>query len=347
MPERSCRVSTDVLHVIVGHGLPVLYLNTLRSFRAVLPRAPLLVIDNASPQAKLRRTLADIAEADPDMQLILRSRNEPENGKVGGLYAAYRLAFGEAGSRGARFVHLMQADMQLLWWDDDTLTLAEQLLRAHPSCVNILTVALSKDRWVAGDLSVDDATGHTVLNRYGLTDTGLYDLERWARSGAQFADIEEQHARRALEAGMQVVVFPWATEIQVPWPAVIRKGRQRGREVRVPKEFLCKPLSPSGLSSLKKASGPVTLEDVCVPWGWSCLAPMWNTDLDNVYYWALRRKDVAVNGLRRGSPRWVTTGLDSRADILFAPHRPSLVALLLRPLAALMKQWYRRHGSRL
>jgi hypothetical protein len=232
----------------------------------------------------------------------------------------------------------MQADMQLLWWDNETLALAQRLFQRHPNCVNILTMALSRDRWVAGDVSTDGATGDTVLTRYGLTDTGLYDLERWDRRGAEFADSEEEHARRALEAGLQVVVFPSPTEVQVPWPAVVRRGRQRGREVRTAKEFLCKPLTPAAVRELKEATSPRALEEVCVPWGWSCLSPMWNTDLDNVYYLALRRKDLMVNGFRRGSPRWVITGLDRPRDVLFAPHRPSLAALLLRPLAAYLRQ---------
>ena len=300
----------------------------------MLPDAPVLVIDNASPQAQLRRSLADMAEADPNMRLVLRARNETDNGKVGGLYAAYRLAFSDAMARGARFVHLMQADMQLLWWDAGAVERAEELLQRHPQCVNIVTMALSRDRWVAGDVTTDPDSGDSVLTRYGLTDTGLYDLERWERAGAEFAATEEQHARRALEAGMKVVVFPSPTEVQVPWPAVVRHGRQRGREVRTTKEFLCRPLSPQAVLTLKEATSPVALEEVCVPWGWSCLSPMWNTDLDNVYYWALRRRDFALNGLRRGAPHWVMAGLDRPIDIVLAPHRPSLVALLWRPLVA-------------
>jgi hypothetical protein len=228
--------------------------------------------------------------------------------------------------------------MQLLWWDNDVLERAEALFEQHPRCVNILTMALSKDRWLGEDLTVDDATKHTVLAKYGLTDTGLYHLERWRQLGAQFESTEKEHARRALQAGMEVVVFPWPTEVPVPWPAVTRFGRQRGREVRTAKEFLCKPLTPSAVGSIKAASNPLALEDICVPWGWSCLSPMWSTDLDNVYYWALRRKDMKLNGWRLGSPRWITAGLERRADLLLAPHRPSLVALAVRPLVAYMRQ---------
>jgi hypothetical protein len=326
--------ASEVLHVVVGHGLPRLYLNALHSFRSVLPRAHLLVIDNASPQAALRRQLTELALTDANMDLVMRDKNEAANGKVGGLYTAYRLAFERAIEGRFRYVHLMQADMQLMWWDADTLRRAKQLFAQHPRCVNLSTMALSKDRWLGDELTTNPVTGHTTLTHYGLTDTGLYKLERWRRLGAAFADSEVEHAQRALRAGMEVVVFPSPTEIPVPWPAVIRKGKQRGREVRTKKAFLCKPLTPSDVNFLKAASHPVPLEEICIPWGWSCLAPMWNTDLDSINYWVFRHKDLARNGWPRGLPRWVTAGLDRRIDVFLTPHRPSLTALLLRPLVA-------------
>ncbi len=332
----------DLLHVVVGHGLPGLYLNTLRSFRSVLPDATLLVVDNASPQRRLRQALQDLAAHDPAMELVLRERNERENGKVGGLYEAYRLAFERAGELGARYVHIMQADMQLLWWDEDVVKRAEDLFGRHPTCVNIMTAALSRDRWLAGDLCTDAKTGDTLVKGYGLTDTGLYHLGRFRQFGASFETTEAEHGRRAYEAGMRVAVFAWPTEVPVPWPAVVRHAKPQGREVRTEKPLLCRPLSSADLVSLKASERPLTMEDICVPWGWSCLSPMWTTDLDNVHYWALRRRDLAVNGWRAAKPRWVTGGLDRRSDILFKPHRPSLTALLTRPVWAYARAlWYR------
>jgi hypothetical protein len=308
-----------------------------------LPAAPLLVIDNASPQEDLRRRLATIAAADPSMELVLRTENESANGKVGGLYHAYRIAFDRAASWGVGFVHLMQADMQLLWWDEDTMKCARSLFNRHPNCANLYTTALSRDHWLGDGIAADPRTGDTVLTRYGLTDTGLFDLERWRRFGLEFENVEEAHGTLALQAGMQVVVFPSPTEVQVPWPCVTRGGRQRGREIRTRKEFLCRPLTAQEVRSLKAATSPVAIEGVCVPWGWYCLSPMWVTDLDNPYYFALRRRDAALNGWRHAFPRWVTAGLDRRIEVLYASHRPSLVALLSRQILAYVKLRLREH----
>lgn len=326
-----------VLHVIVGHGLPQLYLNTLRSFRTVLPEAPLLVVDNASPQAGLRQELVCIALNQANTELVLRSQNELDNAKTGGLYSAYRLAFERARTARARLVHLMQADMQLLWWGPEAMAEAERIYDQYPGCVNIVSMALSRDRWLSGDVVRDETTGRQVLSNYGLTDTGLFHLGRFASSGTTFGPSESDHARRALQQGLRAVLLGCPTEVQVPWPAVVRNGRQRGRELANRRPLLCQPLDEKRRAQLKLMDGPLTLEDICVPWGWSCLSPMWNTDLDNVHYWAMRRKDIADNGWRAGRPRWVTSGLEGRARALTAPHRPSLLALVARPVLAYLR----------
>lgn len=327
----------EILHVIVGHGLPELFTNTLRSFRAVCPKGRLLVIDNASPQASLRQALEAWGGADPLTEVVLRERNELSNAKVGALYQAYRLAFATASEQGFRYVHLLQGDMQLMWWDDDARAKIAELYRRHPRCVNVHTRAFSTDRTLMGDLAVDEASGDAVIPAYGMTDTGMVHLERWARFGMEFSASEEETAADALARGLEVVVSPWPTEIPVPWPAVVRRGRQVGREVHTKMPYLCRPLEADQVDAIKTATYPVSWENICVPWGWACLAPMSETDVSKWYYLNYRRHDLTANGWRRGRPRLVTEGLRRRLDLLVAPHRPSLAALILRPLPSLAR----------
>jgi hypothetical protein len=336
-----------ILHVIVGHGLPVLFLNTVDSFRAVCPRSELLVIDNRSPQASLRADLARRAEADPAMQLLLRDTNDPANSKVGELYEAYRCAFDIARRRGFDYVHLLQGDMQVMWWDEDARRKLAELYLRHPRCVNIHTRALSSDRTLMRDIVVDAATRDAVLAHYGMTDTGLYDLARWDESGMVFATSETATSAIALERGLEVVVSPWPTEVPVPWPAVVRSGRQVGREVTTAKPFLCRPLDDQAVAAIKTAGYPVPWEEMCVPWGWSCLAPMSETDLSKWYYLNYRRRAILRHGWRQGAPRWITEGLDRRVDRVLAPHRPALLALLLRPVPSFAGEVVRRLFGRL
>lgn len=336
----------DILHVIVGHGLPTMFVNTVESFRAVCPESELLVVDNASPQPALRATLKRRAAADPHMEYVLREDNALDSEKVGALYAAYRMAFDTAEQRGFRFVHLLQGDMQVLWWDADARGKLAELYRRHPNCVNVHTRAFSSDRALMGDIAWDEAIGATVIPHYGVTDTGVFHLGRWRSAGMRFLSSEEETAAAALDKGLVTVVSPWPTEVPVPWPAVVRHGRQVGREVRTAKPFLCRPLDAASVAAVKQASVPVPWETLCTPWGWWCLAPMSETDLSHWYYLNYRRHALRRHGWRGGRPRWVTGGLDHRWDVLRTPHRPSVMALLCRPLPSFAGELARRLATR-
>lgn len=332
----------DILHVVVGHGLPMLFLNTIQSFHSVIPTARLLVIDNGSPQSSLHRDLVDCCDSNAATELVLREGVGARHAKVGTLYDAYQLAFEIARCQSLSYVHLVQGDMQLLWWDDDVVRRIGELYARHPRCVNISTKAFPRDRYLMKDVVVDQPSTDYVIPAYGMTDIGFFHLRRFDQLGLRFETSEEVTAAKALERGLEVVNSPWPTEVAVPWPAVVRRGRQRGREVRSQKPLFCLPLDADRIASIKASTRPVTLEQLCVPWGWSCLSPMFESDLGDWCYLNYRRHDLQQNGWVHGSPRWVTSGLDRKLDILFAPHRPSLLALLVQPLPSLMRDLRKR-----
>ena len=324
--------ASRVLHVVVGHGLPTYFLNTVRSVRATAPGDPVLVIDNASPQADLRAALKRMAAEDPRIELIMRSSNDlRDNRKVGGLYDAYEVAFEYAIARQFDLLHLLQGDFQQMWWDDELVKKSAELYAAHPRCVNIQTQILSRDKKLTDDLA-PAGDGLTKLKSYGLTDTGLYHLGRWQARAMRFGANEQGHARRYLDEGQEVLCSPWPTDAPIPWPAVIRNGAQRGREVVTGKPFLLKPLSSADIASLKAAASTVWLEDVCIPWGWVCATPMWVSGLDSIDYWVLRYRDARKNGLSHLLPRPELRGVsdgDRRALLTARRYRPSAIGLFI------------------
>jgi hypothetical protein len=335
-----------VLHVVVGHGLPTYFLNTVRSVRATAPGDPVLVVDNASPQAALRSALKQLADADPMVDLILRPTNElQQNRKVGSLYTAYRIAFEYAIDRNFDLLHLLQGDFQQLWWDEDLVRKSAALYTANANCVNIMTQFLSRDLMLTGEL-LTGTGGLTKLRNYGLTDTGLYHLGRWRERGMRFGASEREHARRYLDQGHEVLCHPWPADAPIPWPAVIRNGRQRGREVVTGHPFLLKPLSAAGVSAVKGAEGRVWLEDVCVPWGWACATPMWVSGLDSIDYWVLRYRDARKNGLGHLLPRLELRGLDRRALVNAHRYRPSPFGLFVgAPVREVLRRLKGRYRS--
>lgn len=323
-----------VLHVVVGHGLAGYFLNAVRSVRAAAPGDPVLVVDNASPDRGLLGELERMAAGDELMDVIFRTENDVrQNRKVGSLYAAYETAFGYALARQFEFLHLIQGDFQTLWWDSDLVARSAGIFAAHPRCVNISMRADSRDLTLGDDFADPPGPdGLRTLRWYGLTDTGLYHLGRLRARGIRFGPTEREHSRRYLDEGLEVVCHPWPTDVPIPWPAVVRDGVQRGREIVTGRPFLIKPLSAAEVSRLKTAPDGVWLEDVCVPWGWVCATPMWATDLDSIDYWVMRYRDARRNGIRHLFPRLELRGIDTsgrRKLIRRYRYRPSLFRLFV------------------
>jgi hypothetical protein len=303
-----------VLHVVVGHGLATYFLNAVRSVRATSPDDHVLVIDNASPDHELRAELKRIADEDELLDVICREENDiRQNKKVGSLYSAYEIAFGHAIAEGFDLLHLLQGDFQVLWWDTGLVAKSMEIFERHPQCVNIQMQIFSRDQRLTDDVDTSGADGLARLREYGLTDTGLYHLGRWQARDMHFGATERDHARRYLDDGFEVLCHPWPTDVPIPWPAVIRNGVQRGREVVNGKPFLIKPLPDEEIALIKTGSAGTWREDLCIPWGWACATPMWATDLDSIDYWVMRYRDARKNGIRHLFPRLELRGIDPGA----------------------------------
>ena len=318
----------------MGYRLGRYFLNAIRSVRAVAPGDRLLIVDNASPDPGLREELERITGQDALIDVIFRAENDVgQNRKVGSLYAAYEAAFEHAMGRQFDYLHLIQGDFQVLWWDRDLVARSGEIFGGHPRCANISMRANLRDMALGDDLTDPPGPdGLRMLRWYGLTDTGLYHLGRWRAWGLRFGPSEREHARRYLDQGLEVVCHPWPTDAPIPWPAVVRNGVQRGRQIVTEKQFLIKPLPAAEVGRLKGARDGVWLEDVCVPWGWACVTPMWATDLNSINYWVMRYRDAKTNGIRHLFPRLERRGIDPaghRKLIFRYQYRPSLFQLFV------------------
>lgn len=319
-----------VLHAIVGHKLPTYFINVIKSVRQSAPNDDLLVVDNASDLPAVDRYLSDMGDQDPRVKVIRRHRNDlSRNGKVGGLYDAYAEIVAHALESGYDLLHLVQGDMQMLWWDDAIVERALQLYAEFPTCINIVTAAMLQDRRLSDDVAVVEGP-LLELPRYGLTDTGLYHLGRWQEYGIRFHDSEQQHAEVYRRQGHRVLCHPWPAVAPVPWPAVIRKGRRKGREVRPPHAQLLRPLTVEETRRVREADAPVWLEDVSVPWGWTCLTPMAETRLESIEYWVFRYRDFRSRGWS-ARPRWARAGIEPGRSLWAVQRRPALWQLAVLP----------------
>jgi len=346
MPDDNLGTAPMVLHVVIGHGLPIYFMNTVRSLRATTHTDAMLVIDNGSNDASLKDALAAFTAEHNNVELMILADVPPSlNAKVGSLYSAMRDAFDYAVTGGFDLIHVVQGDMQTLFWDADVVEKALELFAAYPRCVNLYTVLMSRDKLLTDELEESGMQGFYKLRHYGLTDTGIYHLGRWTAFRMSFTESETAHAAKYRRAGFEVVCHPWPVDAPIPWPAVVRRGTQRGREVQTTRPYLLRPLRPEDVARLKASSRPIWIEDVCVPWGWVCLTPMWTTGLDSIDYLVLRWRDARQNGWARALPRVERRGADPHRFRFMrgTPFRPPLLRLLvsapLRGLSTRLRQY--------
>jgi hypothetical protein len=224
--------------------------------------------------------------------------------------------------------------MQLLWWDESVMRRALEIYAEYPQCVNISMLALP-----FYTLTLDDNLEYVkpklaFLRKYGLTDTGLYDLERWRRLEMRFLDSEMAHGTKYLNEGLRVFCHPLPSVAFIPWPAVVRGGRVKGREVGPPQQFLLRSLDPNEINHVKEATEPVCLENVGIPWGWTCLTPYWVTDLRTIDYWVYWYRDICHRGLRTSWPRWERRGLPAGTSLRSVQRRPRfwLLPIVFQPI---------------
>ena len=317
-PNGQCRV----LHAIVGHKFRHYFINSVNSVRETAAGDDILVVDNASHLTELTAELRSIADMDPRVRLLSRETNDlSRNRKVGGLYEAYNEIMSYAIAQGYDFVHIMQHDMQMLWWDETVMARARELYAEYPECVNIHVHALPRHLALTDELEYIKPK-LVRLRNYGLTDTGIYHLARWQALGMRFEHSEAAHARLYLEQGLSVLCHPSPAVAFIPWPAVVRRGRIIGREVRPRHKFLLRPLSAGEITEVKESTDLIWSEDVGIPWGWACLTPYWATDLRTIFYLVYLYRDVRARGLRAAWPRWDRRGLEKGASLRGVQRQP-------------------------
>jgi hypothetical protein len=303
-----------VLHAIVGHKLPVYFTNAVNSVLSMAANDDVLVVDNASNLPALIQQLQSTAALEPRVRLLLRESNDTtRNKKVGGLYDAYNEVMDHALRHGYDYLHIMQHDMQLLWWDESIVRLASEIFAEYPECVNIQTQALPRHADLSHNLE-HVKPKLAFMQHYGLTDTGLYDLAKWRTRDMRFGDSEVAHAVRYRREGLRVFCHPLPTVAPIPWPAVVRAGKVVGREVQPRENFLLRPLTDAEINQVKESTDTVWLESLCIPWGWTCLTPYWVTDLRTIDYWVYRYRDIRSRGLGAAWPRWERRGLPADAS---------------------------------
>ena len=282
----------EILHVVVGAGLPHYFRNALLSALRETEDDVLGIYNQISPVDC--PDTGDIESFFGDRFALKIEPNSLE-GRTGSLYDSYNLAIDYARGR-YDFVHFLQGDMQLMYWPKNQVVEIEKLFRDLDSpeptfgrlfCLAIYAPARGFDPRFATTVVDGESVGPVWMSTSrAMVDSSVLSMRLIEENGFKFFGDEDQVNQHLFTEGWRLGYLKKPVTAFVPWPAVVRKGRVRGQEVAVTE-------SRSQLLALRNDSvedalqsdeeGIVWAEDLVKPNGWSCFYPYWLTELR---YWS-------------------------------------------------------------
>lgn len=216
-------------------------------------------------------------------------KHDPEYGKTGSLYHAYNQLFAQVRNKGFRYLNLIQSDLQLLWWDQDILAHYLLIFEYFKNSVDVFT-GFSK-RGTNPGAHKTEVMGSKILPggdeihfQSGLGDWGFFDLDRWYENDLFWSGTESSMRSLAHKKGVVNPLPRIPCVVDIPWPAVVRSGREVGIPIKRTEMLLVKGAQEDTLEKLKASKrGFLWAEDWVKSWGWWALEPTWNTEFTFVY----------------------------------------------------------------
>ena len=333
------------LQVVVGAGLTDYFENAIRACLEVQPH-DILAIYNFLDDKDARRFETISTKFDNSRLTLISRPNDPTNPRVGGLYGAYNLAM-QISAEKYDFVNIMQSDMQLMFWDQNVEAEIESMFSYSNDksrrIVCISTAFPCRGKFLASQYDSMLGSERSLPFQYtnsGMADVGVWSTKEFARSGLAFLGTEGAMQSKLSARGFILPVLSTPIVAFVPWPAVVRRGKIRGRQANI-------DLAERRLLVLRKQ--PSNKQDSAVPWmensvfpnGWTTLFPYWPTAIDQLK-WLQRRADACFElGVPRSSSVGSSGALASSWKILwdrnFLPRPEFVLTEVLR--AVVLRFW--------
>ena len=283
------------LQVIVGAGLTDYFENSIRACLEVQPH-DILGIYNFLDDQDAKRFETISTKFDNSRLTLISRPNDPTNLRVGGLYGAYNLAM-QISAEKYEFVNIMQSDMQLMLWDRNVEAEIESMFSYSNDksrrIVCISTAFPCRGKFLApqyDSMLVSERSLPFQYTNSGMADVGVWSSKEFARSDLAFLGTEGTMQSELSARGFILPVLSTPIVAFVPWPAVVRRGKIRGRQSNI-------DLAERRLLVLRKE--PPNEQGSAVPWmensvfpnGWTTLFPYWPTAIDQLK-WLQRRADA-------------------------------------------------------
>ena len=341
-------------YAIVGFGLLEYFRNAIDSVIECDPSAELLVVCTGGVDAVQWRNFS--TEYRHHSSVRFYSTPHLASGKCGALYDGYSLAIQEANKLGIKYLNVIQNDMQLLWWDGKLASLYVKLFDANSSACMVQTGFFRKGghpdahqskHWVKRQLPGEGLAANYYYYESasaGMCDWGIICLERLSTFGVSFIGNEGDLGRDSYEKGLRLVSSPIPCVAPLPWPVVVRDGREKGVMPLRSSDFFLSPKNANSLQMLKNGGDRVLFQEDCVTQSYWALTPIWVTELDMEFF-RIQGRYKAVK--RRYVLRYEKSGCTAVIWPMFCLRaRPNILNLAnffcaywLRRVKNLIRQW--------
>lgn len=284
--------SDKVLHVVVGAGNVPYFSNAIRSIKEN-NAGDVFAVYNFIDQHDRTAILQEEATLGELVTTLQIQENRPI-GRTGSLYEANNMGL-EFARGGYDFVSFVQADMQLMWWDQAIVARAREILD-HCAPQGHSGVSFYTQLPVAGkrEYVYEGWVWNTIINSYqstGHVDVCLLPIYGGYNSDFKFLDDEKTLAFKRSSIGALLIFHPFPFVAPIPFPVTTRDGKRRPQKT-VSKTTLpilqTKPnFHPDFLGDTLH---PFTMEESVSPNGWRCLTPYWPSDTRDLRWIEARLK---------------------------------------------------------
>lgn len=337
----------DLLHVVVGAGLPEYFFNCLRSITE-LSRHDVLAFYNYVDQQDLEDGLG-VAANFPGSNIVFEFQENVAGPRTGSLYDAYNAALEHANGK-YRYVSLVQSDMQLMWWSEEIISACDGILNEASGHRELKTCFYTQIPVRGKRLDYysiwPNSNPHTTPTIPGIVDVGIYPLEEFNPASFRFEQSEREMALRAATRDYVVALHPYPFLAPIPFPTTLR-DRQRNKQPKGPQGqpkpiLVVSPNFQSYPDFSKRTFHPIYMEDSVWPNGWSALSPYWPSDTVGNQWMKVRLSQGREPGV---SPLGIRGARHSTWLALMGSFKPGYVALV-RALAAVMIEGLRGRMKR-
>lgn len=296
-------MNRSTIHLVAGYGFEQYTCNAVDSVLENTRDDLVLLTSTGGDTRLLQERYAH------NKRIVFTRVGHEDSGKTGSLYKAYAHALNFAKSANARYLNILQNDMQLLWWDSEIL---ERYIDVFDTIENCLFVHTGFTRFGSHPDIYDQRLKTNITNSghlcyldrsNGWYDWGLYDIRRLTQENIDINGYEHSLSRHLRERGYICVYSSIPITVPIPWPATLRGGLIMGKELKYRDLPFLVPKRDDALSLLKSQRHDTLFqEDWVTSNGWWSLEPIWATTLSSEYLEIRSR----LHPSRRRPIRWVS-----------------------------------------